>query len=171
MKAPSCGATFVRLHAGHLTLAFSRSEMVMMSSNGFLHSSHINSYLGMVILPGQSSFRRAQRRSVHLKPLLAPLARELVTWGIGFLPSCPTALGAYRCLVTSFRILARSSFNDSMRVLIAEPPVRPAQTRRGATTCPSRRGGRTSIRARPCYVRRPARHTADHGAIIGPDPP
>ena len=56
--------------------------------------------------------------------------------GIGFLPSCPTALGAYRCPVTSFRILARSSFNDSMRVLIAVPPARRAQTRRGATTCP-----------------------------------
>src|SRR5215831_19047658 len=80
MKAPNCGATFVPLHAGHLTLAFSRSEMVMMSSNGFSHSSHINSYLGMVILPGQSSFRRAQRRSVPPEALLAPLAHELVTW-------------------------------------------------------------------------------------------
>src|SRR5262249_15241570 len=78
MKAPSCGATFVPLHAGHLTLAFFRSEMVMMISNDFVHSSHINSYLGMVILPGQSAFRRAERRSVHLQALLASLAHELV---------------------------------------------------------------------------------------------
>src|SRR5215468_10967810 len=75
MKAPSCGATFVPLHAGHVTLAFSRSEMVMMSSNGFVHSSHINSYLGMVILPGQSSFRRAPAAvSTTSRLFVAPLA-------------------------------------------------------------------------------------------------
>src|SRR5262245_23203575 len=122
MKAPNCGATFVPLHAGHLTLAFSRSEMVMMSSNGFVHSSHINSYLGMVILPGQSSFRRAPRRSVPPPGSLLHLSHMNSYLGIDFLPSCPTALGAYRCPVTSFRILARSSFNDSVRVLIAVPP-------------------------------------------------
>ncbi len=65
MKVPSCGVTFVLLHVGHLTLAFSLSEMVMVSSNGFLHFLHMNSYLGMVILPDQSSSRRAHpaRRS------------------------------------------------------------------------------------------------------------
>src|SRR5262249_38791085 len=62
------------------------------------------------------------------------------------------------------------SFNDSMRVLIAEPPVRRAQTRRGATTCPVTSGRpRQCNRARPCYVRRPAPHTADDGAFVGPD--
>src|SRR5262249_6104176 len=79
MKAPSCGATFVPLHAGHVTLAFSRSEMVMMSSNGFVHSSHMNSYLGMVILPGQSSFRRAPAAfSTTSRLFVAPLAHELI---------------------------------------------------------------------------------------------
>jgi hypothetical protein len=55
MKVPICGVTFVLLHVGHLIRAFSFSEMVMVSSNGFLHFSHMNSYLGMVILPDQSS--------------------------------------------------------------------------------------------------------------------
>jgi hypothetical protein len=59
MKVPSCGVTFVLLHVGHLIRAFSFSEMVMVSSNGFRHFSHMNSYLGMVILPDQSSSRRA----------------------------------------------------------------------------------------------------------------
>jgi hypothetical protein len=59
MNVPSCGVTFVLLHVGHLILAFSFSEMDMVSSNGLLHFSHMNSYLGMVILPGQSSYRRA----------------------------------------------------------------------------------------------------------------
>jgi hypothetical protein len=43
MKLPSCGTTFVLLHFGHLTFAFSRSEMVMVSSKGFLHFWHRNS--------------------------------------------------------------------------------------------------------------------------------
>jgi hypothetical protein len=59
MNVPSCGVTFVLLHVGHLILAFSFSEMDMVNSNGFLHFSHMNSYLGMVILPDQSSSRRA----------------------------------------------------------------------------------------------------------------
>jgi len=59
MKVPSCGVTFVLLHVGHLTLALSLSEMVMVSSNGFLHFSHMNSYLGMVTLPDQPFSRRA----------------------------------------------------------------------------------------------------------------
>ena len=59
MNVPSCGVTFVPLHVGHLTLAFPLSEKLMVSSNGFLHFSHMNSYLGMVILPDQSSSRRA----------------------------------------------------------------------------------------------------------------
>src|SRR5262249_10545585 len=104
MKAPSCGATFVPLHAGHLTLAFCRSEMVMMISNDFVHSSHINSYLGMVILPGQSAFRQARRRSVATSRLFLRLSHMNSCLGIGFLPSCPTAVGAYRCPMKSFRI-------------------------------------------------------------------
>jgi hypothetical protein len=63
MNVPSCGVTFVLLHVGRLILAFSFSEMDMMSSNGFLHFSHMNSYLGMVILPDQSSSRRAHSAS------------------------------------------------------------------------------------------------------------
>jgi len=55
MKDPSCGVTFVLLHVGHLILAFSLSEMVMVSSNGFSHFSHMNSYLGMVTSPIASS--------------------------------------------------------------------------------------------------------------------
>ena len=37
MKDPSCGVTFVPLHVGHVGLAFARSEMVRVSSNGFWH--------------------------------------------------------------------------------------------------------------------------------------
>ena len=37
MKPPSCGTTFALLHCGHLTFAFSRLDMVMISSNRFLH--------------------------------------------------------------------------------------------------------------------------------------
>ena len=51
MKVPSCGVTFVLLHVGHLTMAFSLSEMLMVSSNGFVHLSHMNSYLGMISSP------------------------------------------------------------------------------------------------------------------------
>jgi hypothetical protein len=43
MKVPTCGTTFVLLHFGHLTFAFSRSEMVMVSSKGFGHFWHRNS--------------------------------------------------------------------------------------------------------------------------------
>ena len=39
MKPPNCGVTFVPLHAGHLGFAFSCSEIVMVSSKGFLHFS------------------------------------------------------------------------------------------------------------------------------------
>jgi hypothetical protein len=59
MNVPSCGVTFVPLHVGHLTLAFPLSEKVMLSSNGVLHFSHMNSYLGMVILPDRSPSRPA----------------------------------------------------------------------------------------------------------------
>src|SRR5215471_8058353 len=38
-KPENCATTFVPLHVGHFGLAFSRSEMVMISSNGFLHFS------------------------------------------------------------------------------------------------------------------------------------
>ena len=47
MKPVSCGVTFVPLHVGHVGFAFSRSEMVMIRSNGFLHFSHMNSYRGI----------------------------------------------------------------------------------------------------------------------------
>jgi hypothetical protein len=43
MKTPSCGRTFELLHFGHFTLPFSRSKMVKINSNGFLHFSHMNS--------------------------------------------------------------------------------------------------------------------------------
>jgi hypothetical protein len=43
MKPLNCGTTFVPLHFGHVGFVFSRSEMVMVSSNGFLHFSHRNS--------------------------------------------------------------------------------------------------------------------------------
>jgi hypothetical protein len=39
----SCGTTFVPWHVGHLGLAFSRSEIVTVSSKGFLHFSQRNS--------------------------------------------------------------------------------------------------------------------------------
>ena len=42
-KAVTCGVTFVPLHAGHFGLAFSRSEMVMTSSNSLRHFSQRNS--------------------------------------------------------------------------------------------------------------------------------
>ena len=37
MKDASCGTTFVPLHVGHLTSPFPRSEIVIVSSNAFLH--------------------------------------------------------------------------------------------------------------------------------------
>jgi hypothetical protein len=43
MKPLNCGATLVPLHVGHMGFVFSRSAIVMMSSNGFLHFSHRNS--------------------------------------------------------------------------------------------------------------------------------
>jgi len=49
MKGASCAVTFVLLHVGQLTLLFSRSEMVMVSSNGFRHFSQMNAYLGMAV--------------------------------------------------------------------------------------------------------------------------
>ena len=69
MKVPSCGVTFVPLHVGHLIRAFSLSETVTVSSNGFLHFSHMNSYLGMVTLPDQSSFRAVSPDWNALGPL------------------------------------------------------------------------------------------------------
>src|SRR6516165_2501769 len=60
MKLASCGVTFVPLHEGHLGLAFSRSEMVMVTSNGFWHCSQRNSYLGMV---SPSILRLSPRRN------------------------------------------------------------------------------------------------------------
>ena len=69
MKVPSCGVTFVLLHVGHLILAFSLSEMVMVSSNGFSHFSHMNSYLGMAVLPDE-------HLRVHRVLLLGPVERQ-----------------------------------------------------------------------------------------------
>jgi hypothetical protein len=43
MKPLNCGTTLVPLHVGHFTWAFSRAEMVMMSSKDFLHFSQRNS--------------------------------------------------------------------------------------------------------------------------------
>jgi hypothetical protein len=43
MKPLNCGTILVPLHFGHVGLAFSRSEMVMMSSKDFLHFSQRNS--------------------------------------------------------------------------------------------------------------------------------
>jgi hypothetical protein len=43
MKPLSCGATLEPLHLGHVGFAFSRSEMVMISSKGFRHFSQMNS--------------------------------------------------------------------------------------------------------------------------------
>jgi hypothetical protein len=37
VKDASCGTTFVPLHVGHLTSPFPRSEIVIVSSNAFLH--------------------------------------------------------------------------------------------------------------------------------------
>jgi len=69
MNVPSCGVTFVPLHVGHVTLAFPLSEKLMVSSNGFLHFSHRNSYLGMVILPDQFSSPTCALRDPHLVEL------------------------------------------------------------------------------------------------------
>src|SRR5215469_17512920 len=49
-KLPNSGVTLVPLQLGHLIAAFSLSEMVMRRSNGFSHFSHMNSYVGMMIL-------------------------------------------------------------------------------------------------------------------------
>ncbi len=43
MKPENCGTTFVSAHAGRIGLVFSRSEIVIVSSNGFLHLSQRNS--------------------------------------------------------------------------------------------------------------------------------
>jgi hypothetical protein len=51
MKPPNCGTTLSPLHFGHVGFVFSRSEMVIVSSNGFLHVSQRNSYRGMRLPP------------------------------------------------------------------------------------------------------------------------
>src|SRR5215831_18930909 len=166
MKAPNCGATFVPLHAGHLTLAFSRSEMVMMISNGFVHSSHINSYLGMVILPGQSAFRRAERRSVHLQALLAALAHELLL-GHRLPPVVSNSAGRLSLPGDEVSYLGQKQLqrlHEGSHCRTSRAPSTDQARRHDVS--PSRRGGRNNIRARRCYVRRPARHTADHVAVI-----
>src|SRR5262245_47212572 len=43
MNPENCGVTFVPLHAGHAGLAFSRSEIVMMSSKGRPHPISLDS--------------------------------------------------------------------------------------------------------------------------------
>jgi hypothetical protein len=43
MNPLNCGTTFVPLHVGHWVFAFSCSDMVMVSSNGFWHFSQRNS--------------------------------------------------------------------------------------------------------------------------------
>jgi len=43
MTGASSGATFVLLQFGHRVFAFSRSAMVMISSNALSHFSHMNS--------------------------------------------------------------------------------------------------------------------------------
>src|SRR5207247_11030362 len=84
MKPPSCGVTFVPLHAGHWGFAFSRSESVMTSSNGFLHFSQRNSYLGI----GQSSILLLVsvvggiRLPVTTSYWMISCARATTDWGI-----------------------------------------------------------------------------------------
>jgi len=68
MKVPSCGVAFVLLHVGHLILAFSFSEMDIVSSNGFPHFSHMNSYLGMVISPISPPRRTHSARRFKIRP-------------------------------------------------------------------------------------------------------
>jgi hypothetical protein len=43
MNPLNCGTTLSPWHLGHVGFVFSRSEIVMMSSNGFLHVSQRNS--------------------------------------------------------------------------------------------------------------------------------
>jgi len=66
MKVPSWGVTFVPLHVGHWILAFSLSEIVMISSNGLSHFSHINSYLGMTTLVAGSAYSPRRTGSVNV---------------------------------------------------------------------------------------------------------
>jgi len=66
MKVPSRGVTFVPLHVGHWILAFSLSEIVMISSKGFSHFSHMNSYLGMTTLVAGSAYSPRRTGSVNV---------------------------------------------------------------------------------------------------------
>jgi hypothetical protein len=63
MNPENCGVTSVPLQSGHVGFAFSRSEIVMMSSKDFLHFSQRNSYRGMVFTPfsqGREALSRHQ---------------------------------------------------------------------------------------------------------------
>src|SRR5690242_5844563 len=75
MKLPSGATTFVPLHVGHLSLAFSRSEMVMVSSKGFWHVSHRNSYLGMVSPLDSLLVSVVETRQIFARDLLDDLIR------------------------------------------------------------------------------------------------
>jgi hypothetical protein len=50
MKPENCGTTLAPLHVGHFGSVFSRAELVMVSSNGFLQVSHTRS-VASVLLP------------------------------------------------------------------------------------------------------------------------
>ena len=65
MNVPRSGVTFLPLQLGQMVLALARSDMVMISSNGFLHVSHMNSYLGMVILLARSPRALSDAEPLH----------------------------------------------------------------------------------------------------------
>ena len=79
MKVPSWGVTFVPLHLGHWILAFSLSEIVMISSKGFSHFSHLNSYLGMTTLVAGSAYspRRTGSVNVNVDPCPTSLFTQI----------------------------------------------------------------------------------------------
>lgn len=85
MNVDSWGLTRVLLHPGHRGLVFSRSEIVITSSNGFPHFSQWNSYLGIgcLLLRPSSSLRRPWRSTRWLpRPAwLAPSQRRPLTVG------------------------------------------------------------------------------------------
>src|SRR5712692_7992417 len=72
MKGASCVVTFVLLHVGQLTLLFSRSERVMVSSNGFRHFSQMNAYLGMAVTSPVSMLRVLHSSNVSTLRSLPP---------------------------------------------------------------------------------------------------
>jgi hypothetical protein len=73
MNVPSSGVTVLPLQVGHVILVLARSDIVMVSSNGFWHVSHMNSYLGMVILLDQPTLCAA--------PLVPPGGRRCYPTG------------------------------------------------------------------------------------------